>query len=141
MHKKLLIMTMATMLMAVLVLPVLAANTVNVKGNIIEISNIDSDWIWSTDFTTAINPDYAYGVRTIAIIFIPGATDDKLSIKWASATGPELFPSTKCMDEYDPKQINYAGERMKLFLDYSDGMFSAGSKVIIILRLDPGNWQ
>jgi len=105
---------------------VYATNTVNRTDKVVELSSIDSDWTW-----TSIYGASDHGQYLMSIIFKPGAADDKLSIKEASATGPEIFPSIKCLDEYDVKVKYYYGAKYRPYLDYSDSTISAGGEVII----------
>jgi hypothetical protein len=106
--------------------PILAANTITETESMIIITDIDSDWTWSTHF-----PDYAaWGVPVVSIQFKPAAADDQCVILNGSATASEVFNVT-AESAYDQKIQYYFGTPLKLFLDYSEGTFTAGSKIII----------
>ena len=106
-----------------------AANTITHSGNVIEITNIDSDWTW-TDTLTALTD----GIWVKSIQFNPGATDDVLVIKEGSDTGPKIL-YFKCVDTYD-QRCKYFNHRNNVLLkpvfDYSDSTISAGASIIII---------
>ena len=53
------------------------------------ITAIDADWVWNQ----AGGPYVASkeGIKCDYIIFVPGATDDKIKITEESATGAEIF--------------------------------------------------
>lgn len=102
-----------------------AANTVTRTGNVIEISNIDSDWAWSDTF-----PSYST-IRVMSIQFNGGLTDDQCVIKEASDTGAAMFDVT-VQDTYD-QRLKPFGVRLRPVLDFSAGQYSSGSSVIIIL--------
>ena len=111
---------MKKLLIVLLLLPSLAmaANTVTSNGQIVEISSIDSDWDSQT----------AYDV--ISITFIPGAISDECIIKNGSATGATLFHAVS--GDGEPRVQYYFGETIVPFMDFSDGTFSSGAKVIIL---------
>ena len=105
----------------------LAANTITVSpGGIITISSIDSDWTWSDTFPTGTD-----SVEIFSIQFNPGAAGDQCVILDTNASGSELF-DVSATDVYDQKEKIYPRIRMKPFLDYSAGTYSAGAKVIIV---------
>lgn len=104
-----------------------AANTVTVTGNVIEITDIDSDWSWSDSFPS--HESLPIG----AVIFKPGAADDQCVLEEATTSGASFFDVT-ASDEYSEKGMNFSGARLRPVLDFSDGTYSAGSKVIIIIN-------
>jgi len=108
-------------LAAVLILfsPARASNTVSYVGNVIEISAIDSDW----NSTETRKIQY--------IIFVPGASNDVLVMKEASATGPTVVYMKSTDGE--PRIAYLEGQSADLYLDYSDCTFNTGAKVLIML--------
>lgn len=102
------------------------ANTVVRNGNVIEISDIDSDWSWSDTF-----PQYPQ-MPVVSIQFNGAAADDQCVIKNATDTGPALF-DVLVVDEYDQRYKLFNGTLLKPVLDYSAGTYTAGSTVILIL--------
>lgn len=103
-----------------------AANTITETGNVITITDIDSDWLWTANFSEFT----AKGVPVISIQFIPGDTDDQCVILNGTAAASEVF-NVVAEDAYDQRIQYYFGNPLKLFLDFSAGTYSAGSKVII----------
>lgn len=101
-----------------------ASNTVTVTNNTIVISAIDSDWKITDTFTGRSK------FALVFISFIPGASDDKCVILNGTAdTAPVLFQATSGDGE---ERIMYLhGLEVQLYLDFSAGTYSAGSKVII----------
>lgn len=108
------------------------ANTINLSGNVIEISSIDSDWYWYD--TLVAFATSKVGIPIHSIQFVPGATDDRCVIKNGSATAAVFFDRT-AENVYDNDQYRYDGEELKPFLDVSAGVYSADAKVIIILGM------
>lgn len=91
--------------------------------DVLEISDIDSDWLWSDTFD---NND----VRIISIQFSPAAADDICIIKEGSDAGAPIF-DVKCADEYD-QRIEYLHKAPRRpVLDFSAGTYTAGSKIKI----------
>jgi hypothetical protein len=106
------------------------SNTI-VYGKNIDISSIDSDWTWNqTGSPYAAEKE---GIRVRHIIFMPGAIADKLVIKDGGSTGPSLFPPDP-VSLSDSQAIDYGGEMLKPFIDYSESTLSSGSRVIIMLK-------
>lgn len=102
-----------------------AANTVTRTGNVIYITDIDSDWSWSDTFPN-------YGKILVKSIQFNGAqADDQCVIKEATDSGAPLFDVT-VEDAYD-QRFKPFGVLLRPVLDYSAGTYTAGSKVIIIL--------
>lgn len=106
-----------------------AVNTINFLSHIIEISSIDSDWDFEDTFGVG-----ASRLNIISIQFVPGAADDQCVIKDTSDTGPAFFDVTSYDTQYDLfKTFDSPNAGFKPYLDYSDGTYSTGAKVIIIL--------
>ena len=97
----------------------MAANTVTSSSTVIEVSGMDSDW----------DPDTVY--KVIMIMFIPGASNDVMVIKQASATGPTVFYAKSTDGE--PRVAYYNGREIRQFLDYGDCTLNAGAKVLVVI--------
>lgn len=108
------------------------SNTINQSGYTVEISDIDSDWTWTDTFTDS---KYANGIRINYIQFNPAAANDACSIKEGADTGPQFFRCS-AEDANAQKAVNYYGAIKKPVLDFSAGIFTAGSSVIIELWPD-----
>ena len=106
------------------------ANTIVLTDSVISISDIDSDWNWYD--TLAAFATSKVGVKIQSIHFKPGATDDECIISNETIDGAPIF-NAKCADVYDDKTRYYDGKELKPVLDFSDGSYSAGSSVQIIL--------
>jgi len=106
-----------------------AVNTITYISPAIELTAVDSDWLWTATLGAGMSR-----VNIISITFIPTATDDHCVIKDTNAAGPTIFEK-KAATAYDSETIYYpqpnAGFRP--FLDVGDGSYTAGAKVIIIL--------
>jgi len=106
------------------------ANTINLSGNVIEISNIDSDWNWYD--TLVAYATSKVGIPIHSIQFLPGATNDRCVLKNGSITKAAFFDKI-AEDVYDNTQFRFDGEEFKPVLDVSVGVYSANAKIIIIL--------
>ena len=101
--------------------PIWAANTVTgANTRAIEVSAIDSDW------------DSGKNLRLIAIVFVPGASDDVAVVKNGSATGPTIFYAKSTDGE--PRVQYYFGGSYQPLLDYGDCTLTAGAKIILIVE-------
>ena len=105
------------------------ANTINYKGFTIQISAIDSDWLWSDTMPDA---KYKNGIPINFIQFNPGAENDVCSFKEANDAGPEVA-YFKAFTNAEPRRAYFFGTFIKPILDFSAGTFSAGANVIIQL--------
>lgn len=101
------------------------ANTIVKKGLIIDITDIDSDWLYSATVNDT-------GLFLESIQFDPVQADDECIIKEDGETGAIIFHA-KCADAYDQKIKYFHGERKHPFLDFSDGTFTAGTRILIEL--------
>lgn len=106
------------------------ANTIIVSGNVIEITDIDSDWSWYD--TLVAYATSKTGIPIHSIQFKPIATGDRCVIKNGSAAAASVFDKAAAT-AYDDKELYFHGEEIKPFLDVGDGSYSAGAKVIITL--------
>jgi hypothetical protein len=103
--------------------PVYAANTVRQSAGVIELTDIDTTWYYTDTY-----------VKIHSIMFIPAAVDDRCIIRDGSATGPIFFDSNVSIDAYDPKRVEYDGNKFKPYLVVGDGQYGAAARVIIILE-------
>jgi hypothetical protein len=104
-----------------------AATTVTIGWHTIELTGIDADWTFATQFPAKDS------IKINAIIFQPGAASDKLSIKDNSDSGVEIFPAIPKVDASDGQIVYYWGQHMRPYIDFSASTLSAGHKVIILL--------
>jgi len=101
-----------------------AANTINQVDGVVEVSAIDSDWVFTETFS-----DVTSGMRLISIQFNPGAADDVCVVKNGSDTGPALM-NVICMDAYDQRVKYFDSAIRRPYLDYSACTLSSGATVI-----------
>ncbi|MBW1983368.1 MAG: hypothetical protein JRI53_01505 [Deltaproteobacteria bacterium] len=106
------------------------ANEVTENNLTIEIAGvgagaIDSDWSYADDPNDR-------GLKIMSIQFSPAATGDKCVIKEGDEDGPEIF-NPLCADVYDSKIKYFHGKKKHPFLDFGDGVYTAGAKVVIEL--------
>jgi len=106
------------------------ANTITFANDMIILESLDSDWVWTTTCTAQ---KWASGLYVQSIQFIPGATGDRCRFENTAVGGDEIFDSGPCADAYDTKIKYFGGKLMRPALDYSDGTYSSGSKIIIDL--------
>lgn len=106
------------------------ANTINFDGTAIDISTIDSDWNWY-DTLTAFATSKP-GISVESIDFKAGATDDECIIRNGSATGPVIFHK-QAANKYQEGKHDFNGKSIKPVLVVSEGVYSADSRIIIIL--------
>ena len=99
------------------------ANTIVKTGLTIDITDIDEDWL----FSATVNDT---GLYISSIQFSPIQTGDKCVIKEGGATGAIIFDAL-CADAYDHKIKYFHGERKQPFLDFGDGSFAAGTRILI----------
>lgn len=105
------------------------ANTIEQDGLTVYITDIDSDWSWGE-----LSPKHGdeNGVRLSSIQFDPVQAADKCIIKEGGVTGAPFFTPI-CADVYDQKIKYFHGQLKKPVLDFSAGVFTANTKVIIEL--------
>jgi hypothetical protein len=104
------------------------ANSITTARNIVSLV-VDSDWLWSTTF-----PALAEGLRVHSITFVPGSANDKCVIKHTSDAGATIFHEL-CPDA-GSKTVYFDGALLPLCLDFSDGVYNSGHRVIIRLWVD-----
>ena len=99
------------------------ANTIVRTGPVVHITDIDSDWLWSTQFP-GINK-----IPVVSIQFNGAAQDDQCIISEGSITGAILFDFT-ADNVYDQHPKYFHGVGLRPVLDFSIGTYSANSSVI-----------
>lgn len=114
------------------------ATAVRYKNGVIEVKVPSADWGLesSTDKVPGLN-DLPRGPFVESIEFVPGATTDKCAIFENSASGPQLAmfkpdPSTTLPGKQP--LVKYFNRQLRPFIDFSEGSYSAGSSVIIIVE-------
>lgn len=106
------------------------ANSITFTENVIELTDIDSDWNWYDTLSAFVTSKV--GIPIHSIQFKPKATGDHCVIKNGSGTAATLFDK-EAADQYDDKVVYFHGEELKPFLDVGDGSYNAAAKVIITL--------
>ena len=103
------------------------ANTIKYERWSIEITDIDSDWTWTDTL-----PNYRNGIRVDSIQFTPIQTNDRCVFLDGidEANSPPCF-DVICADEWDQKIRYYNGRPLHLFLDFSLGLYTAGTAIHI----------
>ena len=110
------------------------SNTITVSGHTITIQDIDSDWLSATDTTNLTTDQNKHGLYVHSIYFKPAATDDTCLIYVGSTAAGSLTFNPLCADAYDERIKYYPyGPRRQLYLDFSNGTYTAGSTVVIEL--------
>jgi hypothetical protein len=106
-----------------------SANTIKFLSHTVDITDIDSDWLYSATLTGVVGSR----VHILSIQFNPGAADDQCVILDATDAGPAIFDVTS-ESVYDQriKYFNQPSNGFMPFLDFSAGTYTAGSKIIII---------
>jgi hypothetical protein len=105
------------------------ANTIK-KGsgnNDIEITDIDSDFIWSEIWSA--------GVFLESMQFSPNAVNDLCVIREDSGDSPVIF-RVKCSDDKDDRSKKFTRRLYKPKFTFSEGTYSAGSTILITLSQD-----
>ena len=108
------------------------ANTITSTGEYITISEIDSD------FQLSDVSDMPSVITIESIRFNGGAVSDRCVIKDRGATGPKIFDSGPVTAESDVRIQYYANNdsfhnSSSPFLDFSEGIFTAGATVTIVV--------
>lgn len=104
------------------------ANTFVRSKFCLNITDIDSDWLWSDTW-----PGHDRGVPVQSIHFVATAAADKCIIRDGSITGPVVFHRiATAVGDQVPSY--YGGNLIQLALDFSEGIYTADS--VIIINLD-----
>ena len=132
MFKKIAVLCVMTILL--FVPSIYAANSIVVTGHTITISSIDEAWSSATDTTNLTTDQNLYGLYVHSIEFHPAATDDELIVYSGKSTSGSLTFHPVCADKYDERVKYYPSDvRRHLYLDYTNGTYTAGSVIIIEL--------
>lgn len=124
--KKLLVGVLLAVFM-VLPVSVFAVNTIDAEPGGVQISGIDTAWTWTDNYTLGADKG---GMRVNYILFSPGATDDICLIRDTGATGIILF-RVKCANAYDQRVLYFNGDRVRPYLDLTEGAPNAGAILTI----------
>ena len=103
------------------------SNTIVKTGLTVDITDIDEDWLFNT--ATFLGQT---GLFISSIQFDPIQTDDECIIKEGGETGAIIFRALAA-NAYDQKIKYFHGENKHPFLDFGDGTFTAGTRIIIEL--------
>lgn len=118
--------------LCLLCVPAWAANNVEVSGHTIEISSIDEDFVSSTDTNLSADQNSG-GLYVHSIYFKPAATDDECLIYIGSSSSGILTFNPLCADKYDERIKYFPPVKNHIYLDFTNGTYTAGSIVIIEL--------
>lgn len=102
------------------------ANTVATQGQFTSISDIDSDFVYTSISSSRI--------RLASIKFIPGAAGDSVVIKETTDAGPIITKLQSLDGEARVDQSFQLNTKASPMLDFSESVVSAGSVVIIQRR-------
>lgn len=106
------------------------AATFKKVGNVFNLTEVDADWVWTTNFTQAHE---AGGIPIVSIKFVPGALLDKLVLMNMAAdstvetTTMSAESSTETLVEY------FDGTLLGLCVDEGNSTLSPGHKIIVVL--------
>ncbi len=103
------------------------ANAFTRSTNCLEISSLDSDWVWTDTY-----PGNAHGIPVWSIYFMAHQAVDLCVLQEDSITGPIVFHRL-AVAVGDQVPNYYGGNLIKLVLDFSSGIYTAGSVIIIML--------
>jgi hypothetical protein len=110
------------------------SNTVYTDGRIVNISAIDSDWLWN-NATNGIIRGGDNNVNLAYIYFVPGAAAERLKIHSGQAAGMILFDSGAVTAAGDVRVFGpfpHPGFYCKPVLDFSEGTYANAATMIII---------
>ncbi len=103
------------------------ANTFIRGYNSFNITDVDSDWLWSTHW-----PGHDQGIPVWSIHFWGTGANDACVIRDGSITGPVVFHRL-AVAVGDQVPSYFGGIKLKLALDFSEGVYTALSYVMIVL--------
>lgn len=122
------------------------ANTTTYDDNTITITGLDADWLYDTEMaalkTAGKYPrdhvDIHGGLIIDSILFIPGATDDRMIIHGSGGINDSpIFDPGKVADAYDTR-IQYYGVNGKWAqpnIDISDCTLAAGTLANCVVKI------
>lgn len=107
------------------------AHTITTDGTVchIAIDNTDSSDIAFSSMFTETSREL---LGIISVQFNPGASDDVLTLKNGSASGPILL-KVKSASTYDQRKTDFHNTKVRPYLDYSACTFSTADAEIIII--------
>jgi hypothetical protein len=103
------------------------ATSTNRVGNVIEITELNADWFWSS----VVRPDQYFYI--VSIEFIGGNINDTLIVRNQSLIGPVMFKRTIFDTEYRFFNKVFGGVKLQPAIKFSECVVSTGHKIIIIL--------
>ncbi len=104
------------------------ANTFVRSNHCLDITDLDSDWVWTDTY-----PGNAHGIPVWSIQLVAtGASDLCILREDIIETGPVVFHRL-AVAVGDQVPSYFGGNLLKLTLDFSQGVYTALSHVIIIL--------
>lgn len=114
------------------------ATAVRFRNGVIDVRVPDADWGLESSTDKVPYNNLQPGPKIHSIEFMCGATGDSCLITENSAAGPKMAffkanPSTTLVAQA-PLVKYFHGRRFRPFIDVSEGAFSAGSSVIIIVE-------
>lgn len=97
------------------------ANTIVRSKNAVQLSAIDSNWLWSGSF-----PGYDNGLHIVTVVFETGITSaNTLVLRDGTTTGPQLLGVTMANDLFDT--YFFHGALLRPVLLFSEQTFTAGA--------------
>jgi hypothetical protein len=103
------------------------ANTFVRSKLVLNITDIDSDWLWSDTWKL-----HKEGVPVYSIHFIATAAADACVLRDGSITGPVVFHRI-AVAVGDQVPSYFGGNIIQLALDFSEGVYTADSVIVITL--------
>ena len=123
-----------------------SANTTTYDDGTITITGLDADWIFATEMAALRTAGSEYprefdnnGHVTIeSIIFIPGATGDRMIIHSSGGIdGAPIFDPGPVADAYDTRIQYYPfGRKAKPVIDITDCTLSAGTLANCVVKIN-----
>ena len=103
------------------------ANTITKSKGMLNLSALDSDWLWSTTY-----PGHLQGIPIWSIAIKAHAAGTICILREGSLTGPIVF-HRECVAVGDQVPSYYGGELIQLVLEFSDGTYGANAVICIKL--------
>ena len=91
------------------------------------ITDIDSDWLWSTTW-----PGNLQGIPVYSIHFVATGANDLCILRDGSITGPIVFHRL-AVAVGDQVPSYFGGNLVQLALDFSEGVYTAASYIVVVL--------
>lgn len=97
------------------------ANTITRSKNAVQLSSIDSNWLWSDSF-----PGYDNGLHMVTVVFETGITSNNtLILREGSTTGPQILGVTLANDSFDT--YFFHGALLRPVMLFSEQTFTSGA--------------